>query len=172
VHAILICLGCPNHLEYIFKAFTISLCVIILPAFCVPDSNKHSVFAMFRPDETPPACHETQTVPLTHMTEHLHTHSDLGLSEGWRYVKIFRYPHMTEVVSVLDAPDSQPVYVVHSQVPRQLYFDVLPLVPSEWLKAETGTWRSAAKFLLSEQTERTARCMAFTCRCCDLPSPE
>jgi len=46
---------------------------------------------------------------------------------------------MTEVVSVLDAPDSQPVYVVHREVPRQLYFDVLPLVPSEWLKAETGT---------------------------------
>jgi len=87
---------------------------------------------------------------MTHITEHLHTHSDLGLSEGWRHVEVFRYPHMTEVVSVLDAPDSQPVYVVHREVPRQLYFDVLPLVPSEWFKAETGTWRSAAKLLLPE----------------------
>jgi hypothetical protein len=72
------------------------------------------------------------------------------LSEGWRHVEVFRYPHVTEVVSVLDAPDSQPVDVVHGQVPWQLYFDVLPLVPSEWLYTETEIWRSAAKILVSE----------------------
>ena len=26
-------------------------------AFCLPDTHKHSVFSVFRPDQTPPACH-------------------------------------------------------------------------------------------------------------------
>ena len=119
-----------------------------------------------RPEQTPQA-----TLPLAHISVHLYTHSDLGLSEGWGHIEVFGYHHMTEVVSVLNAPHSQPVYVVHREGPRELYFDVLPLVSSEWFKAETVTWRSAGKFL-SQQTDSNEGALAFTCRCYDLRSPE
>jgi len=41
-----------------FSKGLLALCVLpFCPAICLPDSNKHSVFSVFRPDQTPPACH-------------------------------------------------------------------------------------------------------------------
>lgn len=65
------------------------------------------------------------------MVSRLPSHRDLGLSQRWGYVQVFRYVNVTKVVAELDAPDREPVDVVRAEFARQLDLDVLTLVATQ-----------------------------------------
>jgi hypothetical protein len=59
------------------------------------------------------------------------TYRDFGLSESRWNVEVFGYEDVSEVVSVLDAPDGQPFNIVDRERAWKLYFDVFTLVASQ-----------------------------------------
>lgn len=89
----------------------------------------------FHPPQ-PPRSFPARPLPLSRPPALLSAppYRDLGLSQRRRHVQVLRDHHVSEVVSVLHAPDRQPVDVVDRQRAGQLDLDVFALVPAERLQ--------------------------------------
>lgn len=63
------------------------------------------------------------------------TYGQLVLSQCRRHVQILGDDDVTKVLTEADTPHGQPIYVVDSQVTRQLDFNVLALVAAQHIGA-------------------------------------